>query len=706
MSAKAIRAGAAFVEIFMKDESVKRSMADLKMRWQAFGATVNSVGSDSFTAMNSSSSAALSATAASAATATAGTALIGSAVYATANAFRVLFSTVTSGVTRAAVNFRMMSYIIRDIFPKGGAVQNAFDKLLNSSGMVEKSGRWARLVGLVTGNSFLRGFGVRVERFGMGAAIERGFRDGGFAGYLKAYIGAGFRSVPSWLTGLVARGVTAPFRAAFSVLSGGAGKAAVSISQVSSVTGGAAAAVAKLTTPTLSFAGAAVKLASAIPRIAMAAAKVGGIAALITGPAFLAARGFATAATEIRDKAKETGESIQSLIDKKYGSFSFITPADIAAGAALSDSFKELKQQTASAFAQLGIAAMPVLKQITETMTAAMRIVTRYVAQNRELITTVIRVAAKMGSFAAAVSAVAFAFPMVLTAASALLSPIGLVATALAGLAYLFPSIRTAAADTFAFLFPNFRELLTITNSTIHGIMDALQGGSFEAASEVLWSGLNVAWLAGTESLREITRSLFADFRAAWVITGKFIGDVFQTVLAGMRSAWMVTQNAIAGGLARLVAKMSGQDVNEVLETLNEMQGQQAKDSSEAFGREMANREKAATDAMLEIENGFRESNEASKAGLDAARARHKEAVNAARILKEEALKARVTKGAENAKSLASGLASGFGSFSARAANQIGISGVSKLEDLAEKTAKNTEETVAAIKGMSGAVYA
>lgn len=706
MSSQAIRAGRAFVEMFVEDESVQRSLADLKVKMQAFSATVNATGGAAFSTLSAGATAGA-----------AGMSLLASGVYFTVNAFRVLFMSVTSGVTRAALQIRGLSYIVRDIFPKGSSVLRGFDAFLNSSGTLERAGRWGRLVGAVTGNGVLRGLGIRLERLGMGAAIERGFRDGGFAGYLKSYIGAGFRSTGSVIGGFVSSTLTMPFRAAFSFLSGGASQTAAALSSVSSATGGVAAALTRATVPARSFAGAAFTLASVLPRVISSAAKVAGLAAAISGPAILAAKGFATAAAEIKDKAKETGQSIQSLINERYGRLSFIKPSDIEAGAKLSAAMKELKQQTAAAFAQLGIAAMPVLKKTVEFMTAVFGTITRLISDNRQLITSVITVAAKIGGIAAAVGTAVAAFPRIMTAVSALLSPLGLVAVALGGLLYFFPQIRQAAADAFAWLFPNFNELGSIVDRTLGGIFNALQGGSLKAAAEVLWSGLELAWLSGTERIREIFRiasgnisgfmiDAFSGIQSAWVVTVKFFGDAWQHAMAGIKSAWMATSNFIANGFARVIARVTGQNEADVLETLREMQKEQANAPND-FDQRMADRKRLADAKLKDIEEqrqAMKESlkdeiagqEESARAGLDAARKRFNEATANAEALKKKAM---AQDGASGAKSLGSSLSSGFGSFSARTAALQGVAGLGKLEESSQKTADNTAEMVELIKG-------
>jgi hypothetical protein len=331
-----------------------------------------------------------------------------------------------------------------------------------------------------------------------------------------------------------------------------------------------------------------------------------------------------TAAQEIVKTSKETGESLDSLIAKKYGANSLISPADIQAAATLGDTMAALKQTVAAVWAQIGIAALPVLRKITANSLEWMQAIVRLISQNRPLITTVVSVAAKVAGIAAAAGVLSGAMVALGPVISALLSPLGLLAAGIAAVAYFFPELRDSAADAFGFLFPNFGELLSVVQETVGGIQDALMGGSIKAAADVLWSGLRLAWLAGSEQLRaewrKVTNSIaafgvdaFAGFRTAWVVTTQFMGDVWAMTLRGIQTGWSATQNWLAKKMAGWLATATGQNVDEVLDTLKEMQDADAAAADNSFNQAMLQREQIAKKKLADIE----EQRQAMQGSLD-----------------------------------------------------------------------------------------
>ncbi len=573
MSAKAIKAGAAFVEMWCDDERVKRTLAGLKVKLQAFGATVDALGTQSFAAMNAGASTALAATVGSTAAATTGASIFAKSINSVTASFSRLWKMATGSVGGMAASFIGLGAAMKKLLPANHPLRNILDGFMAKSQTTEALGRFIRFFGAVSGSSVISGLGRTIERAGMGASVAKAFNDKGVGGAITAWLGAGFRSAKGAVGGFVASSIAAPFRAGLSVLNGTAAASVSSIAKVATATSSAGAAMALAAAPTRGFAGALTSVARGFSKILGVAGGVVKIAGAISAAGAVAAGGFAASAGDIIAKAKETGKSIQQLIQEKYGKFSFITPADIKAGHALSESMKALKQQTSAAFAQLGIAAMPVLKKAVEFMTDATRAVTRFMAENRQLIGTAVAVAGRVAKIAGAISLVGFALPTVGAAVAALMNPTTLFVGALTAIAVSFPQVRQAgmdalgflgtlfqsalksATDFFNYIFPNFNEVGSVVSQTIQGVLDALQGGSFQLAGEVAMAGLKVAWLAGTEQLRVIYRQLMTDIaliteeglakiKIGWTIATEFIGNM-----------WQATSTVATAALEQIVAK-------------------------------------------------------------------------------------------------------------------------------------------------------
>lgn len=708
MDGNAIRAGRAFVEMFIDDDDVKQSLDQVKQQFQGLGTTIDAVGAKSFTAMSAQANVSAVATVTSVGTMTAALVALRGTLLSIVNVIRAIFTAMTASTARVTVALLGVGRIIKTFLP-ASPLGKLFDNFLNNSQRTELTGRWTRLIGGLTGSRLLTDAGNRIERLGLGSAVVAGFRRGFLPG-LQSTLGAGVRSARSYLASQAAGLALMPFRAARAVTGSVVGvvapKTGATIVGQAAMSQGAFQAAGSANVLKVASTG----LGSALGRLAGYALRVGVVTAAITGPALSAAKQFVASAQEITREAEESGKSIESLIAKKYGNNSFITPADIAAAAALGDVMTQLKQAVAAAWAQIGIAALPTLRRMTEFLRDGAQAVTLFLVNNRPLLTTAISLAARIGSVAGAVIGLYGAWVALSPVIAALASPLGLVAAALAGLIYFFPEIRTAAADAFDFLFPNFGSLLTVVQETLQGVMDALVAGDLSAAGRVLWSGLELAWLEGTERLREIYRNmvgnlsatitdLWAGLQTGFAVVIDYLSAAWQGVVNGFVSAWRTAQDAIAGGFARVIAKLTGQDASAVLETLREMQGEEAA-AARANETERALAQADATRKRLEAieqeRQGAQETNREMRAEQEAAARRRLESARqefgAARDAAAEARRRTVAPAvaATNAAATSTAFSSIAGSFSAAGIGRANVSGLSDLKEPIDQTAKNT----------------
>ena len=710
MSGALIRAGGAFVEMLVKDEAVKASLENLKSEFRNFGVATNAIAAQSVVAMNASASAGAIQSAASVGALTGSMFGLRAVAISLGNVFRATFGFLTTSVTRAFGGIAALTLLVGRFAGRGSLLSGWLNKFLGASQTTEAIGRWTRFAGMITGNTAFRNLGNQIERLGLGSAIVQGFTKGGLGGGISSAFGAAFRSSKSIILGSIASVFTSPLRLIRSLGSevgrsvGAAGPAALAaVPQVNALTG----AITRTAGSSRVLAGTRSLINSFGAAFQSLAIKAIAFSAAITGPAFLAARSFASASSAIMADARSTGKSIAELIQLKYGSGSLISAEDVKAGAALSDAMSEAKRAITVAWAQIGAAALPVLKSMAEFSRATAEAISGLLAANRDLITTAVTVAAKIGGTVAALLAVWKAAVMLAPVFAALASPLGLVAAGIVGIAIAFPQLRQEAQDVFQFLFGNFGELLTIVQQTMEGVMDAMAGGSLQAAGRVLWSGLYAAWIVGTEQLRSVYRNMvnniavmgidaFSGLQSAWVVTVKFLADAWAMVLKGFLNVWNTTQNAIAGGLARVFATIAGVNVNDVLAELNEMQAQEAKSGDDNFTREWANREKLTKQKLNDIKNeskamqetlaeDFAARQKMADAEKDAALQEFADARAEAAKLKAERFKPK-----EFAAAVKASFDGNIGSFSAASAGRIGVAGVNPLQKSVDETARNT----------------
>lgn len=704
-SAGAIRAGRAFVEMYIDDATVKASIDNVKARLKTFGAAVDAAGSASFARMSAVATSSTAATTASVGILAATMGVLRASVYAVGNAFRVVFNTATASVTRAVIGIGGMAIALNRFMP-GSKLTGFLNQFLTKSQTTEAVGRWTRFLGFLTGSSVMKSFGNRIERLGLGASIVRGFQSGGVMGGIGASIGAGIRSSRSVIFGALGSVLTSPFRAAGMLLHRGGGSASSIGATAGGGSNGAPAIAsgmdaASRSTMTLANSFGALRSVGAI--FTGLAVKVGGFAAAITGPALLAAKSFVTAASDMISKAKETGESLQSLIAEKYGNMGIITPEDIQAAGALSDAMKTMKQAVAAAWAQIGAAALPVLRGIVEQTTTMATAIGLFLSQNREIITTVVTVAAKIGGIAAAIGALGAAFTMASTVMPLILNPLTLIGVGVAALVYFFPQVRQAAMTAFEFLFGSFQSLSSIVTTSMQGMADAIAGGNLMLAGRILWTGLYALWLQGTDRIRGTYDAmvtgiaatfikLWAGLRSAWSITMGFFYDAWVGVTRRIVDTWTGVQDTISREFAAMIALFTGQNVNDVLRTFDE--DKKRKDRQKDTARNAADKKtedarNAADKSIEEQMRGALGANQEADAAKSQARRDELARVTAELdALNQQAADAKKKRaGATGGQSGAAVLAGvqgseTLGTFSAASINRQQIGGIKELKNI------------------------
>lgn len=614
-SSGSVRAGRAFVEMVLQDESVKTSLEEVQTKLRTFGTAVDAIGTTSFSRMSSTAVAGTVATGASVGVLTATMGVLNASVYAVGNAFRVVFARATTSVTKAFTVLSVLAATAGTYLP-GGKIAGFLKNFVNKSETTEAVGRWVRFAGLITGSSVFKDMGKRIERLGLGASIVKGFQTGGFFGGINAAFGAGIRSLKSVVTSSIGGAIAYPFRIFALGLGGISGRIKSMFGGAKlgggilspGATGGAIATAAGsanvLAAGLNNSASSGVRLFNVMGRlgaiggiISGMAIKVGGLAAVIMGPALLAAKKFVTQSEEIMKEFKEkfgkpesfkldknqmskasnkqyvdeirrrvaihqaANREIEKISRSTFGKTGIVKAEDIRAADELGTTMTKLGRSTAAAWAQVGAAALPVLKKITETALKWMDVAGGFMSKNRQLMTTVIQVAAKVAGFSAGIVALYGAFLAATPIVGMLLTPLGLLAAGIAAITYLFPKFRGEAIAVFEYLFGGFTKLGTIAGETMTGIANALSGGSLQAAARVLWAGLNLAWVDGAAGLnatfKEATNIMVGNWinglallRSAWVEFGRFLADAIMVSVMNFRTLWQDAIDAIAMAIA------------------------------------------------------------------------------------------------------------------------------------------------------------
>lgn len=413
----------------------------------------------------------------------------------------------------------------------------------------------------------------------------------------------------------------------------------------------------------------------------------------------------------------------------------------IQAAAELDDKLQTLKSSFRGVVNQIGAALAGPALTLIQLMTNGAASVAKFVQANQGLVIGIALAGAALIAGGAAMIGLGVAISTVgtiLGGMAAAWGAIGAAITAVAGspllliiagigaVALLFPQVREAASEAFGYLFGEFANLGAIFETTLGGIADAMSAGDLMLAAQVLWAGLNKAWLEGTANLRAIYRDLvtaiskfgvdiFAGLQTAWASTVKYMGDMWDMMLGGMGGKWSDLQNSIARGLVNAFAKVSGIPEADLVQSLNEEQAGQ----KEASAERMKQREIETKQRMEQIEAERTAATESldqmAAAGHAAAAQQLEDAEEALRSAREQAAEARSTADAKRAKDTKGKIGTGngedfltgtMGTFSASAAARSAVAGVSPLQKGIDATAKNTEDTVAALEKMGGLTFA
>lgn len=371
-----------------------------------------------------------------------------------------------------------------------------------------------------------------------------------------------------------------------------------------------------------------------------------------------------TAFNPLREIAERTGETMDEVKKRmEAGGVSFdevssalqaaVGPAGRFNGLLKSISNTMLGQMS-KAWSQFKLILLPLGQQVLAPITkffkainGIMPILGAFIARNagiaKVVLAVLITVAAAavvfttlgLGIQLAAVAAAGFATLLSLIASvlAAILSPVGLLVAGLAALTYWFftstESGRNMANDLMAY----FGALVQVAKDTFSGIADALMAGDIQLAADILWAGLKLAWLKGTDGMRSVWNSfkdVFMRTTLDMVFGAQAMWEKFST---GVKSVWasMVTESKTVGeNIGHWLTRSSDPDLardqdaahnqalarikSEGAADLNRLQGekQQALDDIEAARKTAEDAQnKAATDATDKAKKDLKDAQDA-----------------------------------------------------------------------------------------------
>jgi len=229
----------------------------------------------------------------------------------------------------------------------------------------------------------------------------------------------------------------------------------------------------------------------------------------------------------------------------------------------------------------VGAALAPTLQMIAEKITAVAIRISEWIKQNRQVIVTVLKIAAivmaagaalvvlgtiisglgsAIGLLLTVVTGVVGVFKLLAAAIAFLVSPIGLVIAAFGALGAFIIQATGAGAKALDWLGKRFNALKDTALAAWRGIADALAAGDIALAAKILWLTLKLAWQTGIDQLNRIWLAFKTGFlkiaseaffgavaalqiathalEVAWIETTAFLSKIWTRFTAGFQKAW------------------------------------------------------------------------------------------------------------------------------------------------------------------------
>lgn len=210
--------------------------------------------------------------------------------------------------------------------------------------------------------------------------------------------------------------------------------------------------------------------------------------------------------------------------------------------AAFTDALGRLRSQAKVAAVNVGAALAPAIIRLSRHLTVAGKAAIDFVKKNKSIIVTVAAVGAALA--AAGVAVAALGAGIILTGVvlvklaaivSFLLSPLGLAVIAIGAATVALLKFTNLGGQAAEFLRAKFGTLTAVVQRTFTGIRDAVEGNDIKLAIRILWVNIRLAFLEGTQGLRNIWLDFKASFLKASEEAGSGTVAILNNAFAGMQ---------------------------------------------------------------------------------------------------------------------------------------------------------------------------
>jgi tape measure domain-containing protein len=214
--------------------------------------------------------------------------------------------------------------------------------------------------------------------------------------------------------------------------------------------------------------------------------------------------------------------------------------------------FRKLAAGIKIAVLPLGRELLPaitgILKKINELIPALQTFLRDNAAWAKTIAITVVGFSALLATLfglGVAFQVVSFSATGLIGILALIFNPITLITAALGGAVAAFLHFTEIGQAALGGLKQSAIELLTVFQETMGGIADALAGGETALAAEVFWSGLRVAWLTGTQGIRQIWHEMVGFLAKTILSVGGVINVAWAQVVGAMERTWLAGVSAM-----------------------------------------------------------------------------------------------------------------------------------------------------------------
>ena len=267
---------------------------------------------------------------------------------------------------------------------------------------------------------------------------------------------------------------------------------------------------------------------------------------------------------------------------------------DAQAADALGDALDIVVKVIKRAAVTIGAALAPVLTDLAGTIASSIVAVTNWIRANSGIVTMAATVATGLvaagGAFVvlggvisglgSVLGMVSSAIGVVGTVLGAVLTPVGLITAALVAGAVAWARYSESGQAAMAWLGDQFGALYTTATDTFRGIADAMMAGDLALAGQVLWAGLEVAWIQGTNALTaiwrdwstaaiEVVRSLQFGVAGVMIDLWASIESIWASGMANLSGSWQTVLSNLVQSLIPfkdVIAQVFGVDVGKAID--------------------------------------------------------------------------------------------------------------------------------------------